>query len=179
MDKFPVYLNGDSVGELTVDRESCYTRFTVQAELPEGGLWCLWVVGDQKEFRLGILEPGDNGAWIRRRFSNQFVTPVGKILRGEIRSVRREYGEWEPVESIEQVTDSMWLRKKLRGQSGLLRKQCRKGQYIAVPYDKEKCFAVIEMFCFARLLNIAGGLYLTLLFNEQEQVVFALDAADF
>ena len=180
MDKFPVlFTGGSTVGELTVERETRYTCFAAQVCLPKDSLWCLWVVGDKGKLRLGVLEPNEGGALLRRRFSDQLVMPIGKVIRGEIHPVRERTYEWEPVMSIEQVFTSAWLRKKLCGQDGMLRKECGKGQSIAIPYDKERCFTAIELFCCARLMDITGKLYLTLCFNEKEQVVFGQERTAF
>ena len=176
MDKFPIWLDGASVGELTVERERCYTRFAAQVRLSPDDLWCMWIVGERGELRLGVLVQGKTDIKIRKRFSDQLVLPIGGILRGEIRRVGSVRSEWERISSVDEITNSEWLQKKLRGQGGLLRKRCGKGQYIAIPYDKEKYFPAIELFCFARLLDVGGGLYLALLFNEKEQVTFGLDA---
>lgn len=173
MDKFPVVLAGEGdVGELTVEREMRHTCFVAQVCLPQDGLWCLWVVGDKGTLRLGVLEPNTGDVLLRRRFSEQLVMPIGKVVRGEIRPVKERGYEWEPVMSGEQVFMSAWLQKKLCGQGGMLRKRCGDIQYIAIPYDKCNAFTAVELFCFARLLDIRGALYLTLCFNEKEQVIF-------
>ena len=173
MDKFPVLFNGGGpVGELTVERGEYYTDFTVQISLPKAGLWCLWVGGDMGKLRLGVLEGKEGTAFLRRRFSDQLVMPLGKVIWGEIHPVQERTCEWEPVVSVEQVFTSAWLRKKLHGQEGMLRKLYGNIQVIAIPYDKGNCFTVIELFCFARLLDIRGTLYLTLCFDEKEQVIF-------
>ena len=173
MDKFPVVLAGGSaIGELTVEREMRHTCFVAQVCLPQAGLWCLWVVGDKGTLRLGVLESNTGDVLLRRRFSEQLVMPIGRVVRGEIRPVEERGHEWEPVMSVEQVFMSAWLQQKLCGQGGMLRKRCGDIQYIAIPYDKCNAFTAIELFCFARLLDIGGALYLTLCFNEKEQVIF-------
>lgn len=178
MDKFPVCFAGTSVGELTVERENLYTWFRAQACLPKEGLWCLWVIGSQGELRLGVLEPMDSGAAIQRRFSDRMAGPIGVVQRGELRPVKKERPAWGPVLSTEQQFQSVWLRKKLRGQQGLLRKRCGQGQYLAVPYDKCKPFPLVDLFCFARLLMIEGKMYLVISFNEKEQVIFGAEETE-
>ena len=173
MDKFPiVFAGGSTAGELEVEREKRRTCFTAQVCLPEDGLWCLWVIGDKEELRLGVLDPNAGDVLLRRRFSDQLVMPIGNVVRGEIRPVEERIHEWEPVVSIEQVFMSAWLRKKLCRQNGMLRKRCGSVQYIAIPYDKENGFTAIELFCFAQLLDVGGILYLALCLNEKEQVIF-------
>ena len=180
MDKFPVLFGGKcSVGELTVDCKGCYTDFTAQIYLSKDGLWCLWAIGDKGELRLGVLEPKDGNAFLRKRFSDQLVLPIGEVVRGEIYPVGEGSYEWEPVTSVEQVFTSAWLRKRLCRQDGMLRKRCGSGQYIAIPHDKGSEFTVIDLFCFARFKSIAERSYLMLCFDEEERVVFGPDETVF
>ena len=58
LDKFPLLWEGDSIGELAVERESLYTWFDVRCRLPGEGLWCAWAVGEGGSLRLG----GGSGA---------------------------------------------------------------------------------------------------------------------
>ena len=60
MDKFPLYWNGQAVGEVTTEEEPLYTRFSACCRLPAEALWCVWLIGKQGELRLGVIEP--NGA---------------------------------------------------------------------------------------------------------------------
>ena len=172
MDKFPVCCQGRAVGELEVERESLYTAFSVRAMLPEKGLWGAWLVGTTGELRLGILEPDDREGTIRRRFSDRMLMPLGTILRGEIRPVPPKTGLWEPVSKPEVLFHSRRLTEELRKEKGLLARQGNAGHWIAVPYDKEKTFPLVDLFCFAELLKIDGRTYLAFCFDQKEQIVF-------
>lgn len=172
MDKFPVYFRGKSIGEMTVEKGDCCAWFTVQAVLPGEELLCAWVLGERTELRLGILESTGLGSTIRRKFSERMILPLGTIRGAEIRTVKTKNSGWEPVLNVETFFRSHRLRKCFLGQRGLLKKSRGRSCYIAVPYDKEKGFAAIELFCFARLVQIETKEYLVILFNEEEQVMF-------
>lgn len=46
MDKYPVFREEQTVGELTVAPDALYTAFSVSCRGREG-LWCAWAVGRQ------------------------------------------------------------------------------------------------------------------------------------
>lgn len=116
MDKFPLLWKGKSVGELTVEQAGLYTWFACSCRLPEEGLWCAWAVGDAGELRLGVLEPSGQRAVIRRRFSGRMASPVGKLLRGEVRpAAERAPSQWQSAPSPEALFRTPWLRRALSG----------------------------------------------------------------
>lgn len=173
MDKFPICWKDVSVGELTVEREVLYTCFSAEVCLPKNdGLWCIWLIGNRGEVRLGIPEPKGNVATISRRFSDRMATPLGNLLRGELRPVVKQHTAWKPVLSPENLFWSHWLREKLSGYHGLLSKQSGRCKFLAVPYDKGKAFPLIDLFCFSLLLRIEGRSYLVFVFDEKEQAMF-------
>lgn len=172
MDKFPLYLEGKSVGELTVEPQALYTWFTARCRLPDQALWCAWAVGDAGELRLGILEPAGGESMIRRRFSQQLTKPLGKLVRGEARpAASASGGEWEPLSRPEQEFRSPWLRRCLRDQTCLLR---RAGglRLVALPWDPGKPFALTPVFCFAALHRVQGREAAVVAFDPEEEPVF-------
>ena len=173
MDKFPICWKGASVGELTVEKEHRYTCFSANVFLPEhDGLWCIWLVGNKGEVRLGIPEPSEKTATICRRFSERMAAPLGDLLRGDLRPVAKKYPAWEPVLSLENLFRSQWLQKRLGGYCGLLSKQKGNSIFLAIPYDKEKAFPLVDLFCFSSCLKIEGRAYLVFAFDEKERVTF-------
>lgn len=172
MDKVPVCFRGKSVGEMIVEQGDCCAWFTVYANLPEEELLCAWVLGDYTELRLGILDPAATGYLIRRKFSERMIRPLGTIRGAEIRTVNTKPHVWKPVLDYDAVFRSSGMKKWFLGQQGLLMKSQGKTLCVAVPYDKEKHFSAIELFCFARLIEIEEREYLAILFDENEQVVF-------
>lgn len=91
MDKYPVFREEQTVGELTVTPEALYTAFSVSCREREG-LWCAWAVGETGNLRIGVLEPENGCLQIRRRFSKRLTDPLGPILRGELRPLGEERG---------------------------------------------------------------------------------------
>lgn len=171
MDKFPLCWNGKALGELTVEVESLYSCFAVQCRLPWPGLWCVWLVGEKGELRLGVPEPQGDGAYIRRRFSNRMTAPLGRLLRGELRpAASAEAAPWEPAACESFRTP--WLRQRLQKTSGVLTRQSGRCRFLAVPYDEKRPFPLSPLFCFARIRQIAGEMYAIFAFDGAEWPVF-------
>lgn len=172
MDKFPMMRKGRPSGELTVEPEGLYARFTARCPLPEG-LWCAWAVGDRGELRLGVLEPEGGQGVIRRRFSRRFTAPLGRILRGEVRPAgEREPEHWEPVPAPEELFRASWLRRRLKGIPGVLTRTEGEFRYLALPYDKGKPFPLPTLFCFAQFREIGEGAYVVYRFDRGEKPAF-------
>lgn len=173
MDKFPVCWQGKAVGELEAQKELLNTSFLLRATLPEMGLWGVWLIGEQGELRLGMLEPGEDCVGIiRRRFSDRMVAPLGILLRGELRPVKPEQSGWEPVLKPEALFRTRRLSEEILKEPSTLTKQGASGRWIAFPYDKGKCFHLVDLFCFAELARINGREYLVFCFDRKEQIIF-------
>lgn len=174
MDKFPLLWDSRPVGELTAEQETLYTWFTARCRLPGEGLWCAWAVGDLGELRLGVLEPEGERAVIRRRFSQRMTAPLGRLLRGELRPAQGKSAQpdWEQAPEPDRLFRAPWLRQRLRGVRGVLTRTEGGCRYVAMPYDKEKCFPLTTLFCFARIQRIGGHEYVVYAFDAQESPVF-------
>ena len=171
MERFPLLWGSAEVGEVAVERDGLYICFSAAAQVPEG-LWCVWVVGEQGEFRLGVLEPRGERSVIRRRLSGRMTAPVGRLLRGEVRSVSRETSEWECASDPAGLFRSEWLRRRLeRCEAGLFRRETGR-LYLAVPYDVRDPFRLEALFCFAHIREIRGKRYVVFLFDEAEWPMF-------
>ena len=112
MDKYPVFREEQTVGELTVAPDALYTAFSVSCRGQEG-LWCAWAVGERESLRIGVLEPENGCLQIRRRFSKRLTDPLGPILRGELRPLGEEREQWEPLRP--ELLRSPYLRCRLGG----------------------------------------------------------------
>ena len=171
MDKFPLCWRGKALGEMTVEAEILYSCFEVRCRLPWQGLWCVWLVGEGGELRLGILEPQGDSAAIRRRFSNRMTAPLGRILRGELRPVASNgTAAWEPME--ENPFRTLWLRRQLQGMEKVLTRQIGSRRFLAAPYSEKARFPLPSLFCFARIRRIGGKEYAVFAFDEEEWPVF-------
>ena len=122
MDKYPVFREEQTVGELTVAPDALYTAFSVSCRGREG-LCCAWAVGETGNLRIGVLEPENGCLQIRRRFSKRLTDPLGPILRGELRPLGEEREQWEPLRP--ELLRSPYLRCRLSGFSDVL--TCRPG----------------------------------------------------
>lgn len=172
MDKFPMIWQGRSLGELTAEQEALYTCFSVRSRLPGPGLWCAWAVGDRGELRLGVLEPAGDRAVIRRRFSDRMTAALGNVVRGELRPAAGEADRWNTVLEPEELFGTPWLCCQLRDVRGALTRKEGKRLFLAMPYDKEKCFPLPALFCFARICRIGGNRYAVYAFDGEEQPCF-------
>ena len=170
MDKFPLLWEGKAIGELSAEKETLYTWFTVRCRLPEERIWCAWVVGDRGELRLGVVEP-QNG--IRRRFSHQMTAPLGKLLRGELRPAGdRTEENWTAAPEPDRLFRTPWLRRQLRDVRGALTRTAEAGKFLALPYDEKQPFPLTPLFCLAQPRNIGGKRYLVYAFDGKEWPVF-------
>ena len=174
MDKFPLLLDGKSVGELTATEEALYTWFEARCRLPGEGIWCAWVVGAGGELRLGVLEPRGDRAAIRRQFSKRMTQPLGTLLRGEARlvSVPAEKAPWQVAANPETLFRTALLRQQLRGAEGVLVRETAGVRYVALPWDRRRPFLLTELFCFARMSRIGGREYAVFAFDRDETPVF-------
>ncbi len=172
MDRIPLLLQGNGVGELLVRREAEETLFCLRCELPQEKLWSVWLVGRTGELRLGVPVSEGKELVLEKRFSHRMTDPLGQLLYGELRSPCREAKlSWKPVGDGAQFRTA-WVRRQLQMWSGVLCCSGEKGCVIAVPYLPEKPFPLMPMFCFAQLQTIHDRPYLVLRLDAEEQPIF-------
>ena len=169
MDKYPVWKDGKTVGEMTVSPEALYTVFDIFCPEREG-LWCVWAVGKTGTLRIGVPEPENGRLHIRRRFSRQLTAPLGTVLRGELRSLNEEREHWEPLRA--DMLRSSYLRRRLVGLPGILTCQADDCRLIAIPRDDSKPFPLEAMFCFAQPRRLRGRNCWVFRFDRHEWPVF-------
>lgn len=174
MDKFPLIYAGRSVGELTVEQEGLYTRFSAVCQLPKEGVWCAWAVGEQGEVRIGVLEPCGLEASISRRFSNRLTAPLGPLRTGELRPAgeQTDCRDWKAVKRPEDWFRTPWLCMQLRSLQGVL--AVREGTVcqIAIPYEAKQPFPITQLFCFARIATVAGRRCVLYAFDQNDLPIF-------
>ena len=172
MDKFRILWNETDVGQLILEKENLYTWFHVQCHLPEKGLWCAWVIGEQGELRLGILEPEGERFVIRRRYSERLTSPLGNILNGEIRPAFCHEERWEAILEPYKQIHNPWLRQQLCEIRGVL--VCMEAEMllVAVPYDRRSSFPLVSLFCFADIRTIRKQNYAVFAFDKTNCPVF-------
>ncbi|MBR3641278.1 MAG: hypothetical protein IKN53_04535 [Oscillibacter sp.] len=169
MDKFPVYLGGEPVGELTARREGADTFFTLRAR--GRGLWSAWAVGERGEFRLGLADADADGILcLRRRFTAAMTERSGAIVRCELRAVSGEKAPWKrPPPSFFR---SAALRRAAAGEGALCRTEGAV-RYLALPFAPERPFPLPALFCFASLAAAEGTRCWIFAFDAEERPVFS------
>lgn len=174
MDKFPLIYAGRSAGELKVEQEGLYTRFSAVCRLPKEGVWCAWVVGERGELRVGVLEPCGLEATISRRFSNRLTVPLGPIRTGELRPAgeQEDSADWKAMRRPEDWFRTPWLCGQLRSFRGVW--AAREGTVcrVAIPYDSKQPFPMPQIFCFARVATVSGRRCVLYAFDQNELPVF-------
>ena len=180
MDKFPLYLNGRSIGELTVTREGLYDCFRVECSPPERELYRAYAVGEQGRLRLGILEPEGKGFGIRRRIPAREAAEAGRLVCGQLRTLAEEAAgaasipeaDWRAAPRPERLFRSAFLREQLRGIPGVLVREQAGCRFVALPYSGRRPFLLASLFCFARIQRISGREYAVFAFDREENPVF-------
>lgn len=171
VERFPLLREGKTGGEVILERQGLYARFTARAFLPDQGLWCAWLVGERGELRLGVLEPEGEQGTICRRFSGMETAGLGPILRGELRRAGEAPKAWTAVGNAESLFQWEWLRGQLRGFSGGL--TCREEgvRLLAMPWDKRKPFPLVPLFCLGTLRCIGSRYYIVYAFSEDDRPI--------
>lgn len=175
MDRFPLYLDGEAAGELTVTQGPPYIYFDASCRTPQKRIYRAFVVGETGELRLGVLEPVGEKLVIRRRLSARETAPIGRILRAEARLSAAEAEEddrWQPIPAPESLFRSAFLREQLRGAAGILTRQEPGYRLLALPFDSRRPFLLNSLFCFARIVRIGGQEYAVFTFDQTEIPVF-------
>ena len=76
---YPLLLGGEKAGTLRIEQQGLYTCMEVTAEAREG-LLRIWVQGGGREAYLGILQPGEEGLYLRRRLSRRELADFPRVI---------------------------------------------------------------------------------------------------
>ncbi len=108
---YPIILDGETAGELTVTREGLFWSFDAKCEL-RSEIVRLSVYGDGKEGYLGIMEPFGEMLKLNRKFSRAALKDFPSRIshagqKGELEFIGTEVSEikQEPVEIMQESTD--------------------------------------------------------------------------
>jgi len=77
--EYPLLLEGERRGSLTVERRGLYTYLEAAAKVGRG-LYRIWVQGGGAEAYLGIMEPGDDGMVLRRKLSRRDMAAFPAVI---------------------------------------------------------------------------------------------------
>lgn len=164
-DKYPLYLDGKTAGELTVVETGMYIEFRAVCHAFGPALLRAFLVGERGETRLGVLAPEGGVFTICRRLSRQETVGLGKLLRCEVR--RNEDSAWDRVRQPEQLFPAAFFSQQLKGVSGILTKMDGERRYMAIPYDPKCPFPLNTLFCFAKIFTIEEAKYAVFIFDKQ------------
>ena len=167
----PLLRAGEDTGKLNVEREGPYRRFTLCAPLPEG-IWCVWLVGEWGELRLGIPEPENGVSRLCRRLSARSVEGIGAILRGEVRPAGGGEEPWTCVPRPSLLFHGAGLQRELAscGAASVRREEGR--LLLALPCDEGAPFPLVSLFCFARICTVCGRRCAVFAFDGGERPLF-------
>ena len=76
---YPLLLGGEKAGTLRIERQGLYTCMEVTAAAREG-LLRIWVQGGGREAYLGVLQPGEEGLYLRRRLSRRELADFPQVI---------------------------------------------------------------------------------------------------
>ena len=168
MEHLPICRNGETVGELTMEREGLYLRCRAQCRLPDDRVWGIWAVGEQGELRIGIPDPGRE---LIRCFSRQKTAPAGTLKRVDLRPAG-EAVVWQSLQRPEDWFRSHWLCALLRGLNGVLGYREKDRITLAIPFDPQKSFPLLPLFCLGQAEQIQGKSCILYTFDRDERPVF-------
>ena len=76
---YPLLLGGERAGTLRIEQQGLYTCMEVSAGAREG-LLRIWVQGGGREAYLGVLQPGEEGLYLRRRLSRRELADFPQVI---------------------------------------------------------------------------------------------------
>ncbi len=78
--EYPIIEKGREVARLRISSHGLYTLF--EAKLPPGtGLYRLWLIGEDSNFCLGLLEPKNSGRYLSRSLSREALAKLPKQIK--------------------------------------------------------------------------------------------------
>lgn len=105
---YPLLLGGEKAGTLRIEQQGLYTCMEVTAEAREG-LLRIWVQGGGREAYLGVLQPGEEGLYLRRRLSRRELAAFPQVIEQasdrqlpprEVNITQESQGPQEPVQAL-------------------------------------------------------------------------------
>ena len=78
--EYPIIEKGREVGRLKISSHGLYTLF--EAKLPpKSGLYRLWLIGEDANFCLGLLEPRNSGRYLSRSLSREALARLPRQIK--------------------------------------------------------------------------------------------------
>lgn len=180
----PIYYENRQVGTIVLLEQGGRTQVEVSCRLDGSGLYRAYLLCQEGEYPLGVLEPRGEDVYLRRTVLTGELRRLGPVRYGEARmSYAFSSGRsvWKNLEQSEQFFHrdqelSALLPPERRGvrwrQEGELR-------YLALPYDPRQPFPLPRLFCFASIQSIGGSSYVVYAFDREDQPVMTEKSPDF
>ena len=167
MERIPLLWQEKTVGDLSVETAGLYTCFSCSCRLPGEGLWYVWLVGDGGELRLGLLEPAEKGAVLKKRLSLRNWAGLGTLRCARLRPAGGAEEDWH--EMVQLPLRTPWLRRELAGRSDILLRRSEGRTWLAVPYKAASPFPLTQLYCLSRICRIRGRDYAVFSFDGTER----------
>lgn len=173
---YPIYYESQQVGTVNLLEQGGRTQVEVNCHLDGAGLYRAYLLCQQGEYPLGVLEPHGEEVCLRRTVLTGEIGRLGPVRYGEVRmsyafssgrSVWRELSSGEQFFQKDRELFALLSQEHKGGrwrQEGDLR-------YLALPYDPEQPFPLPRLFCFARIQSIGGCSYAVYAFDREERPV--------
>ena len=98
---YPLLLGGEKAGTLRIEQQGLYTCMEVTAAAREG-LLRIWVQGGGREAYLGILQPRQEGLYLRRRLSRRELADFPQVIE---QASDRQLPPWEEVNITQEPSE--------------------------------------------------------------------------
>ena len=166
MERIPLLWQEETVGELCVETVGLYTCFSCSCRLPGEGLWYVWLAGDGGELRLGLLEPAEKDAVLKKRLSLRSWARLGQLRCARLRPAGGGEADWH--RAVQLPFRTPWLRRELAGRQDVLLRRSPGRTWVAVPYEANRPFPLTQLFCLSRICRIWGRDYAVFSFDGAE-----------
>lgn len=162
---------------MTVREEGTKISFSVRRADDHKGLYKVWIAGEKgNQMLLGTLSPEHGMLGISRTFSRTALEQEGcwPVLAGEChmsypftpeRELQR--GEWCWRNDVERLFCDSVLKVAAHRTEKALYRRCGDGFQLAIPFEWDRPFPFIPVFCFARIQSVMGRCCALWQFNEE------------
>lgn len=155
--ELPLFVKEKPAGTVHVEAAEGEMCFTVAVPRLPPGLWRITLQGTTGEVLLGVTETGA----LHRRLSRQLLAPAGQLRAAR---AERGGGDWH-IPQRGEIPSRMVLPDGARC--------CRRGRgyLLAFPWEDDRPFPMVELFCLARLRRMEGRNWAVFALNEAGEPV--------
>lgn len=164
-------------GTMEVREEGGRVLLSVSRPGDSSGLYKAWAVGERGELLLGTLAPEGGRLCLRRALSRSALEQAGvwPVTGGRAAMVyafsRKPTGEGEGLWRWERRPARCFrdgvLREAAQSWGPMLRRREEDGFLLAAPFDPERPFPMVPIFCLGRLERVEGRPYIVFSFDAQ------------